>query len=136
MCTYGMPPSGVDKHPRVHPVRIRRKNIRLICRVTLVLSCSIHLNIYVGLFRLFCILLLNMYVSHCNLIIVWCVLLFPLLDMHVLPKGISVPLALLSQWIRHNTGIFQQYSGFVFDYFYPIIQLVFSCSASCYYFHG
>ena len=84
-----------------------------------------HLNIYGGLFRFFYIMLLRLDVTRCNLRIVLFVSLFMMLSLSLLTTGSSVPLTLLVQWLYHNTGIFQQSSEVVFDYFHPILQLFF-----------
>ena len=47
-----------------------RKKIHLICCVHMVLRCSMNFNIFRESFHFFCILLLSLYVTHCNLIIV------------------------------------------------------------------
>ena len=61
--------------------------------------------------------------------------LFILLNLPVLTPSSSVPLTLLGQWLQKNTGIPLKSSGIVFDYFHPILQLVFCCSAYGYSFH-
>ena len=43
-----------------------------------------------------------------------------LLAFYVPPPVSSVPSTLLGQWIEHSTGIFQQYSEVIFDYFHPL----------------
>ena len=75
-----------------------RKNIHLLCFVPLVMICSMHPNIGGESFQLFCILLLCLYVSHCNLKIEF-FSLFRLLNLSVPPTVSLVPSVLWDLWI-------------------------------------
>ena len=103
----------------------RGTNIFLICFLSMVLICSMNLNIYVGSYWFFYILSLRQDVMSCNSKTVWFFPIVLLLDLSVPLQGIPAPLKVLGHWIYHNTLITQQYYGVVFDHFHLIIQLVF-----------
>ena len=75
-------------------------------------------------------MLLRLDVSRCNKKKRVIFLRFCLLDLSVLTPVILVPSTLWSQWIYHNTGMYQQFERVFFEYFHPILQLVISLIAS------
>ena len=90
------------------------KIIHQLCFVPLVLICRMHPNKYGESFHFFCIILLHLDVSRCNLEIKLPVSRFRFSAWFALPPVISVPSALWGLLIYHNIEIIQQFSGVFF----------------------
>ena len=102
-----------------------RKNIHLFCFVPPFLICRMHPNICGESFRFFCILLLRLDVSCCNLRSEWSALQFQLLVLFELPPVSLVTLTLWSLLLLYNTGIL---NNFLESFLIIFIQFFSWCS--------
>ena len=84
---------------------IPRKNIHLLCFVPLVLIYRMHPNICVGSLRFFCILVLRLDVSHCNLRSVLSTFPFRYLVLPIPPSVSLFPFILWGLLLFYNAGI-------------------------------